>query len=172
MELATEQLGGDDAVLFRNARVYRETYGLYSTTKPNDPSTRARIVDSVMALNRRRPCSRRSRTKSTPLRRARWVWTRPSQRRSGTSICGAGLAWATISSIFSTWRRRGPVPSAAGPAQTSGTQHHRSVCQHECPEGSLWSGLNSHESTPGRERQTWNFIYDSNFDSIPTISLP
>jgi ABC-type nitrate/sulfonate/bicarbonate transport system substrate-binding protein len=51
VELSAEQLGAN-AVIFKNASVYRETYSLYSTTdKLNDPASRAKIVQFVKALN-------------------------------------------------------------------------------------------------------------------------
>jgi len=51
VELAAEQLGSN-AVIFKNASIYRETYSLYSTTdKLKDPTSRAKIVQFVRALN-------------------------------------------------------------------------------------------------------------------------
>jgi ABC-type nitrate/sulfonate/bicarbonate transport system substrate-binding protein len=52
VELAARALGGNNAVVFQNASVYREVYSLYSTKeKLADPATRKDIVAFVRALN-------------------------------------------------------------------------------------------------------------------------
>lgn len=52
VELGAQALG-PNAVLFKNASIYREVYALYSTTEAlNDPKRRGDIVEFVRALNK------------------------------------------------------------------------------------------------------------------------
>jgi len=52
VQLGVEAIGEENAVIFKNASVYREVYSLYATTENlNNPATRKKIVEYVKALN-------------------------------------------------------------------------------------------------------------------------